>query len=56
MGKFKFVLNESGMREVLKSSAMMNLTKSTASSYHGNPKTFIGFDRAKTIVYEGKSK
>ena len=48
----KFELNVSGVRALLQSDEMLKLTEEYASEYPGEKKSFVGFDRAKTIVYE----
>lgn len=52
----KFVINKSGVKALLQSEDMLKLTEKYANSYQGETKSFIGFDRAKTIVYEEGSK
>lgn len=52
----KFVLNKSGVRAVLQSQEMLKLTEKYASAEDGEKKSFIGYDRAKTIVYKERDK
>lgn len=52
MGNVKFKLKKSGVKALLKSDEMLNMTEEYAESYPGEKKPFIGFDRAKTMVYE----
>lgn len=55
MSEIKFVLDTKAFRElVLQSPEMLSLTESEASKRAGSDehlKSFIGFDRAKTIIY-----
>ncbi len=52
MAEVKFELNEAGVRELLQSPEMLALTEEYAEGMGGEEiKPFIGFDRAKTIVY-----
>ena len=55
MSKVKFVLDTAAFRtQVLQSGEMLELTKSYAEKQAGDNthlKPFIGFDRAKTIIY-----
>ncbi len=55
MNDVKFKLDQAAFRsEVLQSSEMLNLTKEYAAKQGGKDthmKPFIGYDRAKTIVY-----
>ena len=51
----KFELNRSGVRAFLQSQEMLKMTEKYAEHYEGEKKSFVGFDRAKTIVY-GKDK
>jgi hypothetical protein len=46
-----FEINTSGVRAFLQSQEMLKLTEKYADRYEGEKKSFIGFDRAKTIVY-----
>ena len=52
----KFVLNKSGVRALLQSQEMLKLTEKYASAEAGDKKSFIGFDRAKTVVYKERGK
>ncbi len=56
MANCRFELNKAGVGNILKSKEIESLTRKYAASYEGNPKTFIGFDRAKTIMYRGRKK
>ena len=49
-----FKRNNAGVRRLLQSEMMLNLTKKYASNYGSGAevKPFIGFDRAKTIIYK----
>lgn len=52
MADVTFKLNEQGVRELLQSPEMQKLTEEYAEGYGGEEvKSFIGFDRAKSIVY-----
>lgn len=52
--KGKFVADSAAIRRLLQSEEMQNLTLSYAQRYGSGDelKPFIGFDRAKTLVYE----
>lgn len=52
----KYKPNKSGITKLLQSSEMLKLTEKYANSYAGEKKSFIGFDRAKTIVYGERDK
>ena len=52
----KFALNKSGVRALLQSQEMLKLTERYASAEAGEKKSFIGFDRAKTVVYKDRGK
>lgn len=52
----KFELNESGVRAFLQSQEMLKLTEKYAGQYEGEKKSFIGFDRAKTVVYKERGR
>ncbi len=58
MGKVEFKLDKAAVGRLLKSPEVQKLTESKAAAYSGEKKSFIGFDRAKTVVYEkgGKAK
>jgi len=51
MAKTEVKLNISGLRKMRQSQEMLDLTEKYAQKYGGDTKSFIGFDRAKTIVY-----
>lgn len=55
MAKTEVKLNIAGLRKMRQSQEMLDLTEKYAQNYSGKTKTFVGFDRAKTIVY-GKGK
>lgn len=54
MAKCKFELNEMGLRKFAQSPEMLRLTEEYAEKTHPGKarRSFIGFDRAKTIVYD----
>ena len=54
----KFVLNSSGVRAFLQSNEMLQLTEKYAEQMAdgGEIKSFIGFDRAKSIIYGESEK
>lgn len=60
MGDAVYKPNNAGIRALLQSSEMLALTEQYASGRagaDGETKSFIGFDRAKTIVYStGRDK
>ena len=52
MADVEFKLNEQGVKELLQSPEMLDLTEQYAEGMGGEDiKSFIGFDRAKCIVY-----
>ena len=57
MGKVEFKLDRTAVGRLMKSQEMLKITESMAAQYAGEKKSFVGFDRAKTLVYEkGKRK
>lgn len=60
MGDTKYVPNNAGIRTLLQSPEMQSLTEDYArgrAGLDGELKSFIGFDRAKTIIYSaGKER
>ena len=60
MSKVKFEIKQKGFSKFAKSQEMLELTKRYAEKYEGKKVPFIGFDRAKTLVYDdthrGKDK
>ena len=57
MAKCKFEINERGLIKTLQSKEMLDLTREYAEKVHPGKeyKSFVGYDRAKTIVYDKKS-
>lgn len=54
MGKSEYKPDSSGITKLLQSSEMLSLTEKYArnrAGAEGNIKPFVGFDRAKTIIY-----
>lgn len=54
MGDAKYEPNDAGIRALLQSPEMLALTEQYAqgrAGVDGEMKSFIGFDRAKTIIY-----
>lgn len=54
MANVRYVPNDAGIRALLQSDEMLALTESYASQMGASGedmKPFIGFDRAKTIIY-----
>lgn len=54
MANVRYVPNDAGIRALLQSSEMLELTESYAKQMGAsdeNMRPFIGFDRAKTIIY-----
>ena len=54
MGETKYEPNDAGIRALLQSPEMLALTEQYAqgrAGVDGEMKSFIGFDRAKTIIY-----
>lgn len=49
--RVRIELNYAGIGKILKSEAVKNLTERKAGAYSGDKRSFVGFDRAKTIVY-----
>ena len=52
----KFVLNKSGVRALLQSQEMLKLTEKYADRYEGEKKSFIGYDRAKTLAFKERGR
>lgn len=55
MNDVKFVLNRSGVKEILKSDMMMGAVEKTAMSEGEIDASFVGFDRVQVIVKQGGS-
>lgn len=59
MADTKFVKNDAGIRDTLQSPEMLALTEQYArdrAGADGEIKSFIGFDRAKTIIYSSNKE
>lgn len=53
MNDVKFVLDRSGVREVLRSDMMMSAVKASAVAEGEIDTSFVGFDRVQVIVKQG---
>lgn len=57
MNNMKIELDYDGIGKLLKSNDAMNLCESFARKYNGDRvKTFVGFDRAHSIVYRNSKE
>lgn len=55
MSNVKFEMDRDGVRtEILQAPFMLEHISNVAHDYDGNPKVFIGFDRAKALVKENR--
>lgn len=61
MADVKIKLDHNGLKELLQSKPMLELTEKEAQAMlaghaHHHAKSFIGFDRAKTIIYPNTNR
>jgi len=61
MSDVKVKLDKSGMKEMMQSDAILKLTEKEAQKMlaghpHHHSVSFVGFDRAKTIIYPNTNR